>query len=67
MWPIGAWCCGDLPELVVCFAVFKSGGSEFFFKRFPVDIHIVAKGVERGIVVAQFHIDDAEKHHRVLW
>ena len=56
-----------LPEFVVCFAVFKSGRFEFFFKRLAVNVHIIAKRVERRIMIAQFHVDDAEKHHGVLW
>ena len=54
------------PKLVVLLAVFKTNCRQLLFQRFAVDVHPFAEFVERRILVAQFHIDDAEEHHRVV-
>ena len=55
-----------LPKFIVFGAVFKAGFCKPLFEVGALDIEVVAKRVERRILVAQFHVDDAEQHHRVV-
>lgn len=56
----------ELPELIMFGAIFKSDGLQQSYNHFLTDIHIIAKFVQRRITITQFHVDEAEKHHRVF-
>ena len=55
-----------LVPFVLLGVVFKSNCSQFRFEFLLVDVHVLAKVVERGIFIAQFRVDHAEEHHGVL-
>lgn len=55
-----------LPKLIGCRIVLKAGRRELLHQVAFIDIHIFTQSIQRGVVVAEFHIDDAEQHHRVV-
>ena len=59
-------CAPCSPEAVLCLVVGKARLGQLGFETVFVDVEVVAQGVERGVGVAQFHVDDAEQHHRVF-
>lgn len=55
-----------LPKLILRLVVFETSASEFALKLFAVKVKVVAKGIDRIIVVSKFRVDVAEEHHRIL-
>ena len=39
---------------------------QFGEEGFLVYVQVLAESIQRGIVIPEFHIDEAEKHHRVV-
>lgn len=56
-----------LPELILRRVVFETGLLQTGLQLPAVHMHILAKRVERGIIISQFRIDNTEKHHHVSW
>ena len=57
---------GLSPEFVMLRRIFHTHRTQLFLKPMAVDVQVVAQFVERAIAVAQFHVDEAHKHHRVV-
>ena len=47
--------------------VLEADGGELVDDVVALYVLLLAQLVERGVAVAQFHVDDAEKHHGVVW
>ena len=58
---------GQLPELVDFGHVGEACGGEFRFESGAVLAEGGAEVVEVSVIVAELHIDCAEKHEWVLW
>ena len=55
-----------LPELILRRVVFETGLLQTGLQLPAVHMHILTKRVERRVIVAQFRINEAEQHHRVI-
>ena len=76
---IAAMTCGDkstfqmdvisfhrLPKLVILLTILESCTLQFLDKHLFLKMHIVTQFIKRRIIITQFHIDEAEKHHRIF-
>ena len=59
-------CSGGSPETVGGGVVLEARCGKLADDGFLVYIHIITKTVERCVTVSQFHVDDAEQHHRII-
>ena len=57
---------GGSPETVGGGVVLEARRGKLADDGFLVYIHIITKTVERCVTVSQFHVDDAEQHHRII-
>ena len=57
----------DLPKSAMLLGIFKTCSAQRLNNPFLLHIHGGTQFFERGVLVAQFHIDEAQEHHRVFW
>ena len=57
----------NLPKPVLLRAILKPYGFQLLYDVTLFYIHILAKGIQRRIEIAQFHVDEAIQDHRVFW
>lgn len=55
------------PELISRLIIFQPYFGHFTFQNATIDIHIIAKRVQRRINISQLHINEAHQHHRIFW
>ena len=56
----------DLPKSAMLLGIFKTCSAQRLNNPFLLHIHGGTQFFERGVLVAQFHIDEAQEHHRVF-